>query len=80
MNQGTCGKRPLEFFFLDEGFGTLDSQTLDRVLNAIDDLRDRGRMLGLISHVSAVRERLPRYLEVTPPTQFAGSSLTVVDA
>jgi DNA repair protein SbcC/Rad50 len=59
------GKYPLGFFFLDEGFGTLDEEKLDKVMNALEKLHDKNRMVGVISHVRELKERLPRYLEVT---------------
>jgi hypothetical protein len=61
--------QPLGFFFLDEGFGTLDAEKLDLVIGALEKLHDRERMVGIISHVKELKERLPRYLEVTPATQ-----------
>jgi len=104
--------RPLGFFFLDEGFGTLDPDALDRVMTAIERLRIAGlpsgeglrlpglpsgeglrvaglpsgeglgaghRLIGLISHVPAVRERVPRYLWVDPPAAGHGSSVALHD-
>lgn len=58
------GKYPLGFFFLDEGFGTLDEEKLDKVMNALEKLHNPNRMVGVISHVREMKERLPRYLEV----------------
>jgi ATPase involved in DNA repair len=58
------GKYPLGFFFLDEGFGSLDEEKLDKVMNALEKLHDRNRIVGVISHVKELKERLPRYLEV----------------
>lgn len=71
--------RPLGFFFLDEGFGTLDPEALERVMTAIERLRDGSRLIGLISHVPAIRERVPRYLWVHPPTGGSGSSIEMRD-
>jgi exonuclease SbcC len=70
--------RPLGFFFLDEGFGTLDPEALDRVMTAIEGLRDGHRLIGLISHLPSIRERVPRYLWVEPGTQ--GSRVQLVDS
>jgi len=50
--------------FIDEGFGSLDPGTLDQVMSVIDDLRDRGRVIGIVSHVADLRERVPERLEV----------------
>ncbi len=58
------GKYPLGFFFLDEGFGSLDEEKLDKVMNALEKLHNPNRMVGIISHVREMKERLPRYLEV----------------
>jgi len=49
----------LESIFLDEGFGTLDPDTLDTVATAIEELGARGRMVGLVTHVRDLAERLP---------------------
>jgi exonuclease SbcC len=53
-----------ETLFIDEGFGSLDSQTLDQVLGVIDDLRDRGRAVGIVSHMPDLKERIPERVEV----------------
>ncbi len=55
----------LEAFFLDEGFGSLSPDCLDRALDALENLVGTGRLIGVISHVSAVAERLERVLRVT---------------
>jgi exonuclease SbcC len=67
------GRAPLEFFFLDEGFGTLDAELLDTVIDTLERLRSRRRTIGLITHVGALRERIPRRLVVTPPSDVHGS-------
>ncbi|MEW6380965.1 MAG: SMC family ATPase [bacterium] len=57
----------LGFFFLDEGFGTLDNEKLDLVMNTLERLQSQqDRIVGIISHVGELRERMPRYLEVFP--------------
>jgi exonuclease SbcC len=58
--------------FIDEGFGTLDANTLDVALAVLDGLRERGRVVGLISHVSGLAERIGAQVRVTP--QGAGRS------
>ncbi len=62
------GQSPLEFFFLDEGFGTLDSSLLDGVIDSLERLSTRERVIGLISHVPELRNRMARRLIVEPPT------------
>ncbi|MFI3246664.1 MAG: SbcC/MukB-like Walker B domain-containing protein [Ferrimonas sp.] len=49
----------IESLFLDEGFGTLDQTTLDTALDALDQLNATGKIIGVISHVEALKERLP---------------------
>ncbi len=55
---------PLESIFLDEGFGTLDPDTLDIVASAIEELGSQGRLVGVVSHVRDLAERLPVRFEV----------------
>lgn len=57
--------RRLDSLFLDEGFGTLDSETLEEVVQAIEQLGGDGRLVGVITHVPELAERLPVRLEVT---------------
>jgi DNA repair protein SbcC/Rad50 len=59
-----AGGVDLETLFIDEGFGSLDEQTLDQVLGVIDELRDRGRAVGIVSHVADLKERVTERLEV----------------
>ncbi len=68
------GRYPLGFFFLDEGFGTLDEEKLDKVMNALEKLHDKNRIVGVISHVRELKERLPRYLEVVPSGEDGSGS------
>jgi len=58
------GTPRLEAIFLDEGFGTLDSETLDIVAGALEELGARGRTVGLVTHVRELAERLPVRFEV----------------
>jgi exonuclease SbcC len=59
-----AGGVELDTLFIDEGFGSLDADTLDQVLAVIDDLRDRGRVVGIVSHVADLKDRVPERLEV----------------
>jgi len=67
------GAVQLESMFLDEGFGTLDPDTLDVVASAIEELGASGRMVGIVSHVADLGERLPVRYEV----RRAGNASTV---
>ena len=60
----SAGSARLESLFLDEGFGTLDPDTLDVVATALDELGARGRMVGVVTHVRELAERLPVRFEV----------------
>jgi exonuclease SbcC len=60
------GQYPLQFFFLDEGFGTLDSELLDTVISALEKLQSHNLSVGVISHVQELRARLPKRLIVEP--------------
>ncbi|MDH2067564.1 AAA family ATPase [Pantoea sp. GD03673] len=57
-------KTRIESLFLDEGFGTLDAQTLDTALDALDALNASGKTIGVISHVEAMKERIPVQIKV----------------
>ncbi|MFC5723411.1 AAA family ATPase [Streptomyces gamaensis] len=54
----------LDTLFIDEGFGSLDEQTLDEVLDVLDTLRERDRAVGIVSHVADLRRRIPAQLQV----------------
>ena len=66
----------LQSMFLDEGFGTLDGATLDVVASAIEELASTGRMIGIVTHVRDLAERLPARFEVTKSA--AGSTVELV--
>ncbi len=59
-----AGGTQLDTLFIDEGFGALDATTLDGVMDTLDSLRDGGRVVGLVSHVAELRNRVPSQLEV----------------
>jgi DNA repair protein SbcC/Rad50 len=54
----------MEALFVDEGFGTLDEDTLDEVMNVLDSLRAGGRIVGIVSHVTELRQRIPAQVHV----------------
>ncbi|WP_407288942.1 AAA family ATPase [Streptomyces sp. BP-8] len=59
-----AGGTRLDTLFIDEGFGSLDEQTLDEVLDVLDSLRERDRSVGIVSHVADLKTRIPAQLEV----------------
>ena len=73
----SAGGAPLDALFVDEGFGSLDEETLDEVLDVLDGLREGGRLVGIVSHVPHLRDRIPSRLRVSKGT--SGSTLTQHD-
>lgn len=57
-------KTQIESLFLDEGFGTLDQETLDIALDALDNLNATGKTIGVISHIEAMKERIAVQISV----------------
>ena len=62
--QAEAGGTRIEALFVDEGFGTLDEDTLDEVMDVLDGLRDGGRLVGLVSHVADLKARIPAQVRV----------------
>ena len=56
----------VDSLFLDEGFGTLDEETLETALSTLASLRQEGKMIGVISHVGAMKERINTKITVEP--------------
>ena len=54
----------IDSLFIDEGFGTLDSQTLETVISSLETLQAQGKMIGIISHVENLKERIPTQIKV----------------
>ncbi|MEJ2794539.1 SbcC/MukB-like Walker B domain-containing protein [Iodobacter sp. LRB] len=69
-------KTSIDSLFLDEGFGTLDGETLEIALDALDHLNASGKMIGIISHVEALKERIPVQLKIH---KSAGLGLSQMD-
>ena len=63
--KNTSGGLKLDTIFIDEGFGSLDSETLDYAINTLVDLQSDGRLVGIISHVEELRQRISNRLEIT---------------
>ena len=59
-----AGGTLLETLFVDEGFGSLDEETLDEVMGVLDGLRDGGRVVGIVSHVADLRHRIPAQVRI----------------
>ena len=75
--QAQTGGIQLDTLFVDEGFGTLDSEALELAVSTLMDLQQAGRMVGIISHVSELKEQMDIRIDLTKSSQ-GGSSLQVV--
>lgn len=60
------GDTRIDTLFLDEGFGTLDKQTLSQVISSLEQLRTQGKLIGIISHVQELSEAIPQNIRVEP--------------
>ncbi len=69
-------KTSIDSLFLDEGFGTLDSETLESALDALDNLHSSGKTIGIISHISALKERIPVQIKLTKQSGLGVSRLS----
>jgi exonuclease SbcC len=58
-------KVQINSLFTDEGFGTLDAETLDTAISALENLQTKGKTIGIISHVDALKERIGTQIQVT---------------
>ncbi|WP_427018451.1 AAA family ATPase [Pseudarthrobacter sp. P1] len=73
--QQEAGGLDIETLFVDEGFGSLDEASLEQVMDALEGLRDSGRVVGLVSHVADMKQRIPAQLHVHKGR--AGSTLSL---
>lgn len=72
-----AGGVEIDTLFIDEGFGTLDSESLDITIEALMSLKKSGRLIGIISHVNELKERIQTKLVITPSKN--GSSLKIIN-
>ncbi|HJV98449.1 MAG TPA: SMC family ATPase [Arthrobacter sp.] len=75
--QHESGGIQIETLFVDEGFGSLDEQSLEQVMDALEGLRDGGRVVGLVSHVGEMKQRIGVQLQVVKGRN--GSALHISD-
>jgi exonuclease SbcC len=75
--QQEAGGIDIETLFVDEGFGSLDEQALEQVMDALEGLRSGGRVVGLVSHVAELKQRIPAQLQVIKGRE--GSRLEFVE-
>lgn len=77
--QGYSGGIRLDSIFIDEGFGTLDRETLDTALKALDRIRGMGRLVGVISHVTELKTRIGAKIEVLPSKKGSTVKISTPD-
>lgn len=70
---------PLELFFLDEGFGTLDDDLLETVISSLEKIQHEKLKIGIISHVESIKNRVPVKLIVTPAESGMGGSKVKIE-
>jgi DNA repair protein SbcC/Rad50 len=75
--QAHAGGIRLETIFVDEGFGSLDPETLDLAMKALIDLQKNGRLVGIISHIGELRERIDARLEVTKSRDGSAATFSI---
>ncbi|MBU6112640.1 exonuclease subunit SbcC [Mammaliicoccus lentus] len=75
--QQEAGAVHLESMFIDEGFGTLDAETLETALDTLVNIQMSGRLVGIISHVSELKTRIPTILNVNKNGFLSTTSFTV---
>ncbi|WP_010299770.1 SbcC/MukB-like Walker B domain-containing protein [Clostridium senegalense] len=73
------GIAPLELFFLDEGFGTLDDELLDIVMCSLEKIHNEKLSVGIISHVESIKNRVPVKLILTPAQSGLGGSKVKIE-
>lgn len=73
------GTAPLELFFLDEGFGTLDDNLLEVVMDSLEKIHNDKLSVGIISHVESIKNRIPLKLIVTPAAAGMGGSKVKIE-
>lgn len=77
--QSRQGGVRLDTMFIDEGFGTLDPDSLNSAMNTLIDLQNTGRMVGIISHVPELEERIDARLRVTPAEKGSKAEFEIID-
>ncbi|BCZ48371.1 hypothetical protein psyc5s11_44380 [Clostridium gelidum] len=73
------GTAPLELFFLDEGFGTLDDELLEVVMSSLERIHNEKLKVGIISHVEAIKNRVPVKHIITPAECGKGGSKVKIE-
>ncbi|MGN0595465.1 MAG: AAA family ATPase [Hominimerdicola sp.] len=75
--QANAGGIRLESMFIDEGFGSLDEESLNQAMKALSDLTEGSKLVGIISHVAELKERIPKQI-IVKKDKFSGSKVSIV--
>lgn len=75
--QAYAGGIRLDTILVDEGFGSLDPESLDMAIRTLTDLQKGGRLVGIISHVAELKERISTRLEITPGPRGSSASFNL---
>ena len=75
--QQQSGGVQIDTLFIDEGFGTLDSESLEQAIQTLAELNANGRMIGIISHVDELKTRIPAHIKVTHSTNGSQAEIIV---
>ena len=73
--QANSGVVRMDSIFIDEGFGSLDGDTLDTAMKALETIRQSGRVVGIISHVTELRQRIPTMIRVSHKESSAAATV-----
>lgn len=76
--QSSAGGIKLDTMFVDEGFGSLDDESLDQAMRALQNLTEANRLVGIISHVTELKERIDKQIVVTKE-KSGGSKATIIN-
>jgi len=74
--QAHAGGIKLDMLFIDEGFGSLDQESLDLAIRTLIDLKSSGRMVGVISHVSELKDQITQQIQINK--NHSGSSTKII--
>jgi exonuclease SbcC len=70
--------RPINTLFIDEGFGSLSPDALEMAINTFENLQEQGKIIGIISHVDALKERIPVQIQVSKKGNSGTSEINIV--